>query len=301
MALTPIEQDNVYELAEHLYPYLPGSPAWGTTYTFFSAAQSTHLEQYWTRGPKGASLEHFLSATLDKQRGRLGLFIETVVKNSLHFRARAGNPLSRNELDELNDILSRFGIEVKGLTNPAFRHSLPDLTLDEAAREQRRVSALERLKADYLKLEKASDPDDRNEAFERILARLVKLGGLRVVRRMVAEAGAVRGRFRLDFHTILMLARCGDPVSLEEFESFRSELRKSAHTLGLVLSVNGFDAGAVEAASSDPGPSYFMMDGAHLFRILNGDLDFDVLLRRLVELLAVRGQPYVPVAELLKP
>jgi hypothetical protein len=41
-----------------------------------------------------------------------------------------------------------------------------------------------------------------------------------------------------------------------------------------------------------------MMDGADLYRVLEGHAQLDNLLRRKVRYLAERGEPYVPVSEL---
>lgn len=73
---------------------------------------------------------------------------------------------------------------------------------------------------------------------------------------------------------------------------------KSQFTRGLFLSINGFTEVATAAITRGKSPDFVMMDGAHLFRVLEGHVRLDVLLQRLVRHLAMTGEPYLPVNRL---
>jgi len=54
----------------------------------------------------------------------------------------------------------------------------------------------------------------------------------------------------------------------------------------------------VPAITKGKQPTFVMMDGADLYRVLEGHAELDELLRRKIRYLAERGEPYVPVSEL---
>ena len=73
---------------------------------------------------------------------------------------------------------------------------------------------------------------------------------------------------------------------------------KSRFTRRLFLSVNGFSPDAVPALVRGNAGVFVMMDGAHLVRVLEGQLDLPVLLTRMMRHLNTRGEPYLPVGSL---
>ncbi len=297
--MKPGELEALEDLAEHLYSFLPGSPKWRTTYTFLSACQEVHLEQYWQSGPKGAAIERLLFATHEKQRGRFPLLIETVVRNGVEYRDRINDPVSRAELDQLNRIIERLGFEVRALLDPAFRKQRPDLAIDDAAREARGKVVLQQLNDDYLRMQEKGVTDETVELFSRMLNRLFRLAGLERIDRLEPEGSAVRGAFRLERYEIFIRAELGEQVTRDTLEAFRKEQAESAQLLGLFLSVNGFSMDAVELANAEAEPVYLLMDGAHLFRVLHADLSLEDMMHKLVTMLAVEKNAYVPVSALL--
>lgn len=73
---------------------------------------------------------------------------------------------------------------------------------------------------------------------------------------------------------------------------------KSHFTRGLFLSVNGFSADAVPALLRGKTQRIILMDGAHLLRVLDGVVALPDLIRRLMQRLATRGEPYWTVADM---
>ena len=73
---------------------------------------------------------------------------------------------------------------------------------------------------------------------------------------------------------------------------------KSQFTRGLFLSINGYTPDAVEAITRGKSPNFMMVDGSHLYRVLEGHMRLDALLRRLVRHLAETGAPYLPAGTL---
>lgn len=108
------------------------------------------------------------------------------------------------------------------------------------------------------------------------------------------------GSFLLDSEVYLLEAKwTADSVGEGDLLVFRGKIEgKSSFTRGLFISVNGFSRPALQAITTGKQPTFVMMDGADLYRILEGHLRLDDLLRRKVRRLAERGQPFVPVSDL---
>lgn len=293
--LTPDEREHVEDLAEHLESYLPGSPEWRTTYTFLSACRELKLEQYWQRGATGPAVERLLSRVLEVQRGRFSLLIQTVVDHGLEHRERENNPISRQDIDELNRLLSLLTVQIPRYLTPEFRFARPDLMQDEKAREERELNTREALRADYVGLLDKPDVEGLTLITNRLLrmAKIVRLDRLRTVE------DRLEGAVRLGHYEIFVQGHTVGTVSGSQIEAFKVARQASGRMLGLVISLNGFAADALALAHSEASPAYLLMDGAHLFRVLNGDAALDDLLRRLVGLLAEEQRPYVPMSELL--
>ena len=80
---------------------------------------------------------------------------------------------------------------------------------------------------------------------------------------------------------------------------FRGKIEgKSTFTRGLFVSVTGYTREAQTAVVRGKAPSFAMIDGSHIDRVLNGDWDLPALLRRLIRRLSEEGNPYVPISAL---
>ncbi len=292
-------EEALIELAEHLATYLPVQADWQTTYTFQSAVKVARVDQYWRGGDAVPALEYLLRQVIERERGRVGHVMETIVEQAIFHRDRSGMPLARVELDELNDLLKRVGFEVPRLMDPKFRHKLADVRMDEAQRENRKRKLLETSKRDFVTLAKERGPEDAAAMLVVLLRRLLKMGGIKPTTRFETYRDLARGAFPLDFHTISLEATSRPPLDAAHLERFANDLPEGVQTLGLLISVNGFMPDAVHMAAMDTAPRYMMMDGAHIYRVLSGEVEFPALCRRLVTYVAREATPYVPVDDLL--
>lgn len=107
----------------------------------------------------------------------------------------------------------------------------------------------------------------------------------------------IDGSFLLDSQVYLLEAKwTRDRADQRELYAFRVKVEgKSSYTRGLFVSVSGFTEPALAAVTQGKTPNFVMMDGAHLYRVLEGHIGLDVLLQRLVRHLGERGEPYLPV------
>jgi hypothetical protein len=314
MALSLTQTQAVSELAQHLYAFLPGSSAWPGTYTFAQAASECAVGAYWQGGSKLPALTTLLEKTLEKNSSAFCPLIERIVGNGIKYRGKKGNPLTRADIETLNKLLQKVGFKIPALWDRAFLDSLPKPQAeparqpvvdasDEAVRENTRrqfEASLAELRTRFLGLLAASDRNAAGLSLERVLNELFALCDLEPNEPFRVVGEQIDGSFLLDSEVYLLEAKwTAAAVGVSELFVFRGKVEgKSSFTRGLFISVNGFSQPAIQAITAGKQPTFVMMDGADLYRALEGHLQLDVLLRRKVRRLAERGEPFVPISEL---
>lgn len=311
MPLSLKETQALAVLAKHLYDYLPASNA---RFTFGEAAREAGVGDLWP-GVQGMSklpaVTHLLEASLEQRRGRFCALIEAIVRGGLKYRTRKGNPLTRPELLELNDLVLGVGFKIPELWSAEFLNSLPLPPRQQAptpdvaeplpsVERMRRTSALEALRHNFLELHGLEDRRRAGLLLESLLNKVFSHFDLAPEKPFRVEGEQIDGSFVLDRQVYLLEAKwTREPVDQKELYAFRAKVEgKSTYTRGLFVSVAGYTGPAQAAITQGKTPNFVMADGAHLYRVLEGHLDLDELLRRLVRHLGERGQPYLPIQEL---
>lgn len=308
MPLSLKETQALSSLADHLYSYLPAS---GAAFTFGEAAHGAGGRDLWpgvTGMSKLPALTQLLETTLEYRRGSFCRLIEQIVRGGLRYRTRKGNPLSRPEIEELNRLVAGVGFKIPELWDPAFLESLPKpiSASSESARpqavparnpEQDRLVAIEQLRSAFFELHGLENRQQAGAQLENLLNRLFALFELAPEKPFRVVGEQIDGSFVLDHDVYLLEAKwTRDRTDQKELYAFRVKVEgKASYTRGLFVSISGFTAPALAAVSQGKTPNFMMMDGAHLYRVLDGQLGLDVLLRRLVRHLGERGEPYLPV------
>jgi hypothetical protein len=126
MSLSFTEQAVVAELATLLYEFLPASG--NNTTSFPLAAAQAGLGQGWPAQPgvsKRPGITHLVTWTLEHRRDWFCALIEAIVRQSMQWRSRKPNPLSRAEIEHLNRLLERLHFRIPALWDNAFLQSLP--------------------------------------------------------------------------------------------------------------------------------------------------------------------------------
>ena len=314
MGLSLAQTQAVSELARHLYDYLPGSSAWQGTYTFAHAASEIGVGALWQGGSKLPALTSLLEQTLERSPGAFCPLVERIVSNGIKYRSKKGNPPTRSDVENLNDIVQKVGFKIPALWAPAFLDSLPkprteavrqqvEVAANDSARENERRqldAKFAELRATFLGLQAEPDRGAAGLSLERVLNELFALYDLEPNEPFRVVGEQIDGSFLLDSEVYLLEAKwTASPVGESELLVFRGKVEgKSSFTRGLFISINGFSRPAMQAITTGKQPTFVMMDGADLYRVLEGHLRLDGLLRTKVRRLAERGQPFVPVSEL---
>lgn len=314
VALSLTQTQAISELANHLYEFLPGSSAWSGTYTFAHAASECEVGAFWQGGSKLPALTNLLEKTLEKSPRSFCPLIQRIVRNGIKYRTKKCNPLTRSDIATLNALVQKVGFKIPELWDPAFLHSLPqpqaeparqpvaDATNEPAREDNRRQfeANIAELRTKFLELQAASDRNAAGLSLERVLNDLFALYDLEPNEPFRVVGEQIDGSFLLDSEVYLLEAKwTASPVGESELLVFRGKIEgKSSFTRGLFISINGFSQPATQAIKAGKQPTFVMMDGADLYRVLEGHLQLDVLLRRKIRRLAERGEPFVPISEL---
>jgi hypothetical protein len=89
---TLAETQAIAEMADLLYPFLPGS---GAKYTWREAAGEHGLEQFWGGGSKLPAITQLLEATFERRRDRFCGLVLTSVRQGMKYRIKKGDPVTR--------------------------------------------------------------------------------------------------------------------------------------------------------------------------------------------------------------
>jgi hypothetical protein len=295
----------VSELATQFYDLLPASSPWGT-YTFGNAAKDAGVGGFWLGGSKLPAVTTLLERTLADRSEKFVPLVEIIVQNGLKRLRSKGAPMTREQVAAISRLVHQLGFPYSKLDSETFLSSLPTARPATPQPPPPNAPATEApadmvgLCKRFIDLQALPDRQVAGLALESLLTDVFNVFHLepRAAFRVVGEQ--IDGSFVLDGQVYVLEAKWqADRVAEQPLLAFRGKVEgKSAFTRGLFISINGYSDPAVHAITQGKQPNFVMIDGAHLFRVLDGGLPLDQLLRRQVRLLSEEGRPYVPVSEL---
>jgi hypothetical protein len=305
------------DLAQFLSTFLPGSgySKWKGHVSFKTVAEKVGVGDFWQSGSKLPMVTSLLQRTLEHRRHLFEPLILEIVRAGIIYRDKQNNPLRPENIDTLNGLILEIGFKFPDLWDPDFRNSLSmDGTqraqelVDQAIKEERiRESAQSKkakqileLKDQYFELYNESNRQKAGLEFEKVLNRLFALHGLapREPFRVVGEQ--IDGSFELDHETYLLEAKWhNNPLPEADLLIFRGKIEgKSAYTRGVFISISGISDDAKQAIVHGKQPTFFVMDGYDLTKILSEDIGLVEFLRQRRRILAEEGLVVVPYQEL---
>src|SRR5216684_917504 len=121
----PLDQSQVLvELAKALYSFLPNTPHpyADRRVSFEGVAESVGVGRHFHSGSKQPVIVDLLAGTLEQNRNRFcGLIVE-IVRGGLKYRS-SHDPVMRDEIDRINELVARVGFKIPELTEPGFLRS----------------------------------------------------------------------------------------------------------------------------------------------------------------------------------
>ncbi len=265
------EAQTVEDLADLLYEFLPGS---GNSRTAFPlAATQAGVGDLWVPGSKRPAIVQLLTATLEQRRSCFTKLIVAIVRQAMTYRRGKGNPLTRAEVDRLNNLLPGVQFKIPGLLDGGFLSSFGSATSEEVAPQaSATLSAAKAQELATLLIEITKlDPQARGLRFEAFLNELFAGFGLapRGAFRLVGEQ--IDGSFQLNGQTYLVEAKWHGPqIGFADLMTFSGKVSgKASWSRGLFVSNSGFTADGLEAFSRGRQTNLICADGLDLYEVLS--------------------------------
>jgi restriction endonuclease Mrr len=302
MALTLAESHTLNDMAGLLYDFLPGSG--NSNYSYPIAAAQADVSPFWVGGSKRPAILTLIQETFDKRRSNFCKLILCVVRLSMSWRSGKGNPLTIEEIDQLNALLLKLSFKIPDLHEPGFRQGLARKTgtansTPPAMEPGVYAKRYEELAASLEQLMKMG-PQPRGFAFERFLDELFAVFNLspRKSFRLVGEQ--IDGSFHLNSDTYLVEAKWQDPqIGNRELQAFAGSVRtKAIWSRGLFISYSGFSEEGLVAFGRGDATRIICLEGLELWQVLNQKLNLVEVLSLKTRRAAETGRAHVPVREL---
>ena len=299
--MNPFRQRQIVEdLTDVLYDFLPGTGNSRTTFPL--AADTVGLAHYWIGGSKRPAIVKLLADTLQHQNHLFRPLIAQVVQQAMTWRQGKENPLTRDEMNRLNRLLSALSLEIADLQDISFLDSLSRRSGAEADPAPPPTALPEALAAelasDHLALS-GTAPQARGYAFEQFLTKLFDAHRLapRGAFRLTGEQ--IDGSFVLDNETYLLEAKWqGPPVGVAYLHTFSGKVeRKASWARGLFVSESGFSPKGLEAFRGRP-TQIVCMNGLDLHETVINGAPLGKVIKAKVRRAAETGRAHVPFVEL---
>jgi hypothetical protein len=292
-------------LADFLYPFLPGKPHpfADQSISFAGIAIDLGLERFWTGGSKRHAIAALLEGTLSQARSKFCPLMIQIVTRGLKYRGKS-NPITREEIEQLNELIKKLGFKIPELWDSDFLWGLPSIKPEKdkvaTAKMETLKNTLPLLLNDLLNLKKLA-PQERGYAFEKFLTTLFNAFGIqaRSPFRLVGEQ--IDGSIEFEGNTYLIEAKWQNTlVGNTELLALHSKVGgKATWSRGIFISYSGFSQEGLEAFSKGRPTNLIAVTGQDLYFILEGGMPLDKMIRLKTRLAAEEGRAYVSVHELL--
>ncbi len=251
---------------------------------------------------KKPAIIQLLQATLDYQRDQFCNLIVEIVRMGITYRSNKREPVTRDEIVQLNQLIKKVNFKIPELWDPAFLDSLPSVSRTE--KEEQKVTnteVIENLKSDLIRLTSLK-PQDRGFAFEKFLKEVFAAYNLdpRGSFRIVGEQ--IDGSFQIGTDVYPLEAKWHDrQIGQGELLIFHGKVEgKSSWSRGLFVSYSGFTSDGLTAYSRGRSTNIIGMDSQDLFHILNGEMTLVEAINKKARRAAETGEFFVSVYTLSK-
>ena len=293
------EAQAIEDLADLLYEFLPGS---GNNRTAFPlAAAQAGVAEFWVPGSKRPAIVQLLGSTLEHRRSSFTKLILAIVRQAMTYRRGKGAPLTRAEIDRLNNLLPGVRFKIPELLDPAFLDSFGAAEPTPAAAAATMLTP-ERAQALATRLVEVSqlDPQQRGLRFENFLGELFESFGLapRGDLRLVGEQ--IDGSFKLNGQTYLVEAKWHGPkIGFRDLMTFSGKVAgKASWARGLFVSYSGFTAEGQEAFTRGRQTNLICADGLDLYEVLSRRMSLVEILEQKERRAVETNRAFVSVREL---
>jgi hypothetical protein len=270
------ETQAISEIAEILSRFLPGNPHpyAAADISFPGLAGKLGMSKFWIGGSKKPAIIQLLQATLDYRRDQFCNLIVEIIKMGIAYLSNKGNPVTREEIVKLNQIILQVNFKIPELWESSFLNSLPSSRpVVKTEVKPTNHEAVEKIKNDLVGLLHLK-PQERGFAFEKFLNGLFAAYNLdpRGSFRIIGEQ--IDGSFQIGTDVYLVEAKWHDKqIDQSDLLIFHGKVEgKSKWSRGLFVSYSGFTSDGLTAYSKGRPTNIIGMDSQDLYYILSGEM-----------------------------
>ncbi len=304
MSLSLQKTKAITEISSLLYNFLPGQahPFANQRISFAGIAQELNLGHFWIGGSKLPAITSLLEKTFENRSDLFCSLILEVVRRGIKYRDGKGNPIAREEIKKLNELIVKVEFKIPELWDPSFLESLPSNQPKRTDnKEEKKTSVIDfaRLRKDFLDIEKLP-PHERGFAFERFLTEFFKAFNLKPRSSFRNQGEQIDGSLELENTTYLIEAKWqSTPIGLSDLLVFRGKVEgKATWSRGILISMSGFTEDGLTAFSHGRPTNIITINGQDIYFILEGKMRLDDAIRLKARKAAETGEILVSVYEL---
>lgn len=303
MALSPIESQAVSEMADLLYDFLPGKahPYAAQQISFQGVAAKVGLGNFWPGGSKKPAISMLLRETLESRRTHFCNLILEIINTAMVYRGNKGNPITREEVKELNALIAKVKFKIPELWSTEFLDSLPSSQPVKTDKKSPVEVDLPAFRAEFFQITQLA-PQARGFAFEKFLQNLFFAYNLSPRGSFKIVGEQIDGSFELDADTYLVEAKWHDsPTPQSDLLVFSSKVESKARWgRGVFISYNGFTSDGLEAFSKGRATNIVGLDGQDLYFILQGEASLAEAIKMKTRRASETGAFFTSVYELTR-
>jgi hypothetical protein len=303
MSLSLKQTQTIAELTEFPYTFLPGQahPYADQSISFAGIAEDIGLGHFWKGGSKRPAITALLENTLDQRSDKFCSLVIETVRRGMKYRGSKGNPITKEEIISLNDLIKGLGFKIPELWDEDFVSGLPREKTEQDTETTRVTSEqLGELRKSLLLLEKLP-PQQKGFEFERFLNMLFDTFALQPRSSFRLQGEQIDGSIEFENHTYLIEARFqASPVGQADLLIFRGKVEgKATWSRGIFISISSFTEDGLAAFSRGRPTNLITFSGQDLFFIIDGQMSLDQAIRLKARRAAETGEVMVPVYQLL--
>ena len=287
------------ELANYVSDFLPGTPHpyANQTISFQGIASDLGLLSYWPGGSKLPSVTDLLSGTLEYRPERFPNLLVEMVRRGIRYRGGKGNPITREEMEGLNEILQAVGFKISELWNREFLKSLPGQAIQEAPKVDSEVMKSFRSRLQYLA---PLDPQRRGYEFQAFLEELLDHAGLAPRKPFLNVGEQIDGSFQFQGETYLLEATWRNrPVGAEELNAFLVKvIGKAEWSRGVHVAYSGYSQEGLDAFVPGKPTKLVCVSGFDIDEMLAREIPLQNVIERKVRAAAETNEAFVSVRDL---
>ncbi len=302
MSLSLVDSQTISDISRLLYNFLPGKPHpfADQTISFQGVADELGLSSYWSGDSKLPAISKLLQLTLEYKRDQFCNLIVNIVNKSIIYRNSKNEPIMREEIKRLNELILKAKFKIPELWDPVFIDTLPSGEKKENENSKTKSQLnLSKLKIALTEITELP-PQKRGYAFENFLNTLFKYFNLDPHSSFKIIGEQIDGSFKFENEIYLVEAKWQNSLTNNSdlLVLYGKIDEKAKWTRGVFISYTGFTDDALVAFSKGKSTNMVGFTGQDLYLILENGINLTDALSKKIRIAAETGEFYVPIFKL---